>query len=54
MISNLPVDLRLKLHYKEVFLLFDRDADGVLSLTECAAALHTLGRRLTGNHYSWK
>ena len=34
--------------YKEVFMLFDRDVDGVLSFTECGTALHTLGHRLNG------
>ena len=33
---------------KEVFMLFDRDCDGVLSFTECVTALHTMGYRISG------
>jgi len=31
--------------YKEVFMLFDRDQDGVLSFTELGTAMKTLGQR---------
>ena len=30
-------------------MLFDRDCDGVLSFTECATALHTMGYRISGH-----
>lgn len=33
--------------YKEVFQLFDKDQDGILSFSECSMALHTLGLRFT-------
>ena len=36
--------------YKEVFQLFDKDQDGILSFSECSMALHTLGLRFTGNN----
>merc|ERR1712126_100988 len=29
--------------YKEVFMLFDKDQDGVLSFPECSTAIRTLG-----------
>lgn len=31
--------------YKEVFMLFDKDQDGVLSFNECSTAIRTLGLR---------
>ena len=39
---------------KEVFMLFDRDVDGILTLPECSTALHTLGRRISGIFSSQK
>ena len=32
--------------YKEVFLLFDKNEDGVLSFTELCVAIRTLGLRI--------
>ena len=46
MIDNLSEEKILE--YKEVFKLFDRDEDGVLSLHELGVVLRTLGLRLTG------
>ena len=37
--------------YKEVFMLFDKDQDGVLSFTELGTAMKTLGQRPSGNSY---
>ena len=34
--------------YKEVFMLFDKDQDGVLSFTELGTAMKTLGQRPSG------
>ena len=34
--------------YKEVFMLFDKDEDGVLSFTELGTAMKTLGQRPSG------
>ena len=34
--------------YKEVFMLFDKDQDGVLSTSELGQALRTLGYRKEG------
>ena len=34
--------------YKELFILFDKDMNGVLSFTELAIAMKTLGQRLSG------
>ena len=34
--------------YKEVFLLFDRDQDGILSFPQFCLAIKTLGIRMTG------
>ena len=38
--------------YKEVFMLFDRDQDGVLSFTELGTAMKTLGQRPSGEQSS--
>ena len=38
--------------YKELFMLFDRDQDGVLSFTELGIAMKTLGQRPTGEQSS--
>ena len=38
--------------YKEVFMLFDKDQDGVLSITELGNALRTLGQRHEGEMIS--
>ena len=38
--------------YKEVFMLFDKDQDGVLSITELGNALRTLGQRHEGETIS--
>ena len=38
--------------YKEVFILFDKDQDGVLSITELGNALRTLGQRHEGETIS--
>ena len=35
--------------YKEVFMLFDKDQDGVLSFTELGTAMKTLGQRPSGD-----
>ena len=35
--------------YKELFILFDKDTNGVLSFTELGTAMKTLGQRLPGN-----
>ena len=35
--------------YKEVFMLFDKDQDGVLSFTELGIAMKALGQRPSGN-----
>ena len=37
--------------YKEVFMLFDKDQDGVLSFTELGTAMKTLGQRPTGRGF---
>ena len=34
--------------YKEVFMLFDKDQDGVLSFTELGTAMKALGQRPSG------
>ena len=34
--------------YKEVFMLFDKDQDGVLSFSELGTAMKTLGQRPSG------
>ena len=34
--------------YKEVFMLFDKDQDGVLSFTELGTAMRALGQRPSG------
>ena len=34
--------------YKEVFKLFDKDEDGVLTFQELSLAMKTLGQRQTG------
>ena len=34
--------------YKEVFMLFDKDQDGVLSFPELSTAMKTLGQRPSG------
>ena len=34
--------------YKEVFQLFDKNEDGVLSFSELGLAMQTLGHRITG------
>ena len=34
--------------YKELFLLFDKDENGVLSFAEVGTAMKTLGQRLAG------
>ena len=39
--------------YKEVFMLFDKDQDGVLTTPELAQALRTLGYRLEGKGASY-
>ena len=36
------------LEYKEVFQLFDKDEDGVLSFSELSNAINTLGHRHSG------
>ena len=36
------------LEYKEVFQLFDKDEDGVLSFSELSSAINTLGHRHSG------
>ena len=46
--SKYPLSQEKLLDCKEVFMLFDRDVDGVLSLSECLTALHTMGYRLHG------
>ena len=38
--------------YKEVFMLFDKDQDGVLSFAELGTAMKTLGQRPSGK--GWK
>ena len=38
--------------YKELFMLFDRDQDGVLSFTELGTAMKTLGQRPSGEQSS--
>ena len=35
--------------YKEVFMLFDKDQDGVLSFTELGTAMRALGQRPSGD-----
>ena len=35
--------------YKEVFMLFDKDMDGVLSFAEIGIAMKALGQRPSGN-----
>ena len=35
--------------YKEVFMLFDKDMDGVLSFAELGIAMKALGQRPSGN-----
>ena len=35
--------------YKEVFMLFDKDQDGVLSFAELGIAMKALGQRPSGN-----
>ena len=35
--------------YKEVFMLFDKDQDGVLSFAELGIAIKALGQRPLGN-----
>ena len=37
--------------YKEVFMLFDKDQDGVLSFTELGTAMKTLGQRPSGKEF---
>ena len=37
--------------YKEVFMLFDKDQDGVLSFTELGTAMKTLGQRTSGKEF---
>ena len=34
--------------YKELFLLFDKDENGILSFAELCTAMRTLGQRLSG------
>ena len=34
--------------YKELFILFDKDENGVLSFTELQTAMKTLGQRISG------
>ena len=34
--------------YKEVFLLFDKDQDGVISFSELNLVINTLGQRHSG------
>ena len=34
--------------YKELFLLYDKDEDGVLSFTQLCLAIRTLGVRIEG------
>ena len=34
--------------YKELFLLFDKDQNGVLSFAELGIAMKTLGQRVAG------
>ena len=34
--------------YKELFILFDKDMNGVLSFAELGTAMKTLGQRLPG------
>jgi Ca2+-binding EF-hand superfamily protein len=34
--------------YKELFILFDKDKNGVLSFAELGTAMKTLGQRLPG------
>ena len=36
--------------YKELFLLFDKNEDGVLSFTELGVAITTLGLRIDGEY----
>ena len=46
--SQFPLSSEKVEDCKEVFMLFDRDCDGVLSFTECVTALHTMGYRISG------
>ena len=34
--------------FKEIFALFDKDGDGIISFTEITSALKTLGQRIPG------
>ena len=36
--------------YKELFILFDKDENGVLSFTELQTAMKTLGQRISGQY----
>ena len=36
--------------YKELFILFDKDMNGVLSFAELGTAMKTLGQRLPGKN----
>ena len=36
--------------YKEVFMLFDKDEDGVLSFPELTVVMKSLGQRPSGKH----
>ena len=38
--------------YKEVFMLFDKDEDGVLSFPELSVVMKSLGQRPSGKIYS--
>jgi Ca2+-binding EF-hand superfamily protein len=37
--------------YKELFILFDKDMNGVLSFAELGTAMKTLGQRLPGKYH---
>ena len=37
--------------YKEVFMLFDKDQDGLLTFPELGTAVRTLGQRHSGKVY---
>ena len=46
--ASYPLSLAQISDYKEVFHLFDKNQDGVLSFSELGQAMQTLGHRITG------
>lgn len=48
-LSALFLTFSLNIEFKEVFMLFDKDEDGSITLAELAVVMRSLGQRPTGD-----